>query len=197
MSTPAVPAVRAALAAALLALVAILAGCTGSDAVGGNGDGYRFVHKDETGSLIAKADRKAANQFSVKLLDGGEYKLGSDAGKVVLVNFWATWCGPCVVETPQLDLVYRDYKAKGLDIVGINTKDTEDAAKSFVTDKKISFPIAFDERAETALRLGNLPVQAMPFSVLIDRDGKVAAVYQGGLTYKDLEAPLGKLLQNQ
>jgi peroxiredoxin len=180
---------------ALVASVLALSACTGKDAVsqGANGS-FQFVSGTPLGKLYPQADRKPAGSFSGTLLDGGTTSLAADKGKVVVINFWATWCTPCRTETPQFDLVYRQVKSRGVQFLGIDTKDVKSSAKSFVADNDITFPIVFDEQGETALRLGNLPAAALPFTVLIDKQGKVAAVYIVRLAAKDLTRALDKLV---
>ena len=177
----------------LLALFAVSA-CTGSDAVDQNAGGnYRFHVGNPSGRTIAAADRKKAADFSGSLLAGGKYALTQDAGKVVVLNFWASWCGPCQVETPQFDLLHRKNKV-GVAFVGIDTKDIRGAAESFVSDHDITFPIVYDEPGEIALRLGNLPVMGLPLTVLIDKQRRVAAVYVGPQSPKDLQPVLTRLV---
>jgi len=183
------------LLAALTAAVVLLAGCTGSNAVDQSGGQYRFVSGTGAGHLIGASDRKPAGQFTGTLLKGGTYKLAAQRGKVVVVNFWATWCGPCTTETPQFDQVYRAYKDKGVTFVGIDTKETStSAAKAFVAHHHISYPIVSDEPGRTALELGKIPALSLPFTVLIDKRGRVAAVYLTVLTPKDLQPVLNKLI---
>jgi peroxiredoxin len=183
--------------AAVLAAVALLAtACTGKDAVDQTAAGqYRFVSGTGLGTTISVADRKTVPDFSSALLDGGSIKLSQDAGKVVVINFWATWCGPCTTETPQFDSVYRTYKDKGVAFLGVDTKETSrDAAKAFVKDNQISYPIAWDEQAQTAVALGKIPALSLPFTVLLDKHRRVAAVYLQTLTPKDLQPVLDRLL---
>src|SRR3954471_19633539 len=176
---------------ALLAAALVLSACTGSDAVDQTGGGtFKFGGATRLGDLYPQSHRKAAADFDGKLLDGGTFKLASTRGKVVVLNFWASWCGPCKTETPQFDLLYRQIKAKGVDFVGIDTKDVKSNAKSFIKNNDISYPIVFDEPGETALRLGNLPATALPFTVLLDQQGKVAAVYVIRLSAKDLQTAI-------
>lgn len=178
-----------AIAAALAALVALSA-CSGSDS-----KDYRFTGAQQVGKLIPVKDRKPAQNVGGSKLSGtGDYSLASDRGKVVVLNFWATWCSPCTVETPQLDNVYRAYRAKGVTIVGVDTKNfPRSSAQQFVQNYNITYPMVYDEKGEIALKLGNIPANGLPFSVLVDKHGRVAAVYITLLTPKDLEPVLNTL----
>lgn len=185
---------------ALLAALALVAtgsaGCTGKDAVDQSAGGqYRFVSGTSPGKTYPVPDRKKAGDFTGSLLDGGKLTLSKDAGKVVVINFWATWCPPCTVETPQFDTVYRAYRAKGVAFVGVDTKNSpRSLAQSFVTNNQISYPMVYDEQGETALRLGKIPSLALPFTVLVDKHQRVAGVYLNVMSPKDLEPLLDKLL---
>jgi thiol-disulfide isomerase/thioredoxin len=186
----------AKIGALLLAAILVLAACSGgSNAVVQGGGSYRFVSGTGKGALIAAGSRKSVGDVHGTLFNGGDYSLAAQAGKVVVINFWATWCGPCTTETPQFDLVYRQYQSKGVTFVGIDTKDgNRDAVKAFITDNKISYPIVYDEQGETAVELGKIPSQSLPFTVLIDKQQRVAAVYLGVLSPKDLTPVLDKLI---
>jgi len=180
---------------AVLAAVLTLAACAGKNAVDQSANGtFEFHSGTALGKLYPDADRKKAGTFTGTLLDGGTTSLAATAGKVVVLNFWAAWCGPCKTETPQFDLVYRKLKSRGVAFLGIDTKDVKGNAQSFVKDYDISYPIIYDEQGETALRLGDLPATALPFTVLIDKQGKVAAVYVVRLSAKDLIGALHTLL---
>lgn len=186
---------RLATAFAAVGVVGILAACTGKDAVGGNGDGFRFVSGTKFGTTYPAAQRKPAGNFSSGMLDGkGTYSLSQDRGKVVVINYWASWCGPCVTESPQFDLVYRDYKAKGVDFVGVDTKDARSKAQYFVKDNDISYTSVFDEQGQTAVELGKIPALSLPFTVLIDKQGRVAGVYLKPMAPKDIEPLLDQLI---
>lgn len=110
-----------------------------------------------------------------------------------MLNFWASWCPPCKIETPQLDSVYRQMKSAGVRFLSFDTKDDEGAAKSFVSQNNISFPVVYDQPGRVQLTLGNIPGY-LPFTVLIDRQGRVAAVYIQRLLPSDLQQPLRTLL---
>ncbi|HEU5267475.1 MAG TPA: TlpA disulfide reductase family protein [Jatrophihabitans sp.] len=173
----------------LLAAAAILlSACTGSNAVDQNPNGtFKFTSGTALGTLYPQADRKKAGDFTAPLLDGGKTSLATTKGKIVVLNYWASWCTPCRTETPQFDLLYRKIKNQGVEFLGIDTKDEKSDAEAFVKQNDISFPTVYDEQGETAIRLGNIPQTALPFTVLIDKQGKVAAVYKIALSAKDLQ----------
>src|SRR5436305_12234629 len=120
---------RFRLLAACAALLLTLAACSDS----GSGKDYQFTSATALGSLVPAKDRKPAENISGGLLSGGHASLKSSAGKVVVLNFWASWCPPCKVETPQLDLLYRQVHTKGVDFLGVDTKDLRTNAKYFVS----------------------------------------------------------------
>lgn len=184
------------LLAAVAAVLVVGAGCTGKDAVDQTaGNQFRFVGGTAKGKTYPIADRKPAGNFTEPLLDGkGSFSLDQQRGKVVVINFWATWCSPCQVETPQFDTVYRSYRDRGVQFVGIDTKDIRSKAQSFVSSNDISYPMVYDEAGETAVRLGKIPALALPFTVIVDKHGRVAVVYLNVLTPDDLEPLLNSLL---
>jgi peroxiredoxin len=185
-----------ALVAAVLA-AGLLAGCSGGkNAVDQNANSqFRYVAATQDGTLIAVAKRKPAGPVQGKLTTGGAFALRQDVGKVVLLNFFASWCGPCKVETPQLDAIYRQRKAAGLQLVGIDVKDPADGQlQSFLQKYQVSYPVVQDEEARTALQLGNVPLVGLPATVLIDKQGRVAAVYPKQVFPKDIDPVLDQLL---
>ncbi|MCW2496135.1 TlpA disulfide reductase family protein [Jatrophihabitans sp.] len=192
---PSVAAARVAVAGVLVTAALVVSGCTGSDAVSQSGGTYRFVSLNKIGTLLPAAKRQKIGTVTTSLLDGGTYSLASDLGKVVVVNFWATWCGPCTTETPQFDSVYREYKGKGVTFLGIDTKESNRSApRAFVKDNHISYPIAFDEQGETSVKLGKIPAISLPYTVILDKEQRVAAVYDGTVLPKDLTPVLDKLV---
>lgn len=109
--------------------------------------------------------------YSAKYLDGKPFDLASEKGNVVLLNVWATWCGPCRFETPELQALQSQYAAKGLKVIGVSVDEGEtEAVKTFVTEEKISYTIAVDPDG----RIANLvQTTVLPTSLLIDRGGKI------------------------
>jgi peroxiredoxin len=182
--------------AALLA-TGLLVGCTGGkDAVDQSGvKPYHYHGTNSMGSVITVADRKPAGPVAGSLIGGGSYALGQDRGKVVVLNFFASWCGPCQVETPQFDSVYRSRKDAGVQFVGLDVKDpSKSGSQAWLQAKNVSFPVVYDEPGKTAIQLGDVPLNALPATVLIDKQGRVAAVYAREVFAKDLEPVLNKLV---
>lgn len=173
---------RTAVAAVLGVLALGTSACTASkDAVDPvpNSE-FRFTDATPKGEVIPEPDRRTPGNVSGELLDGtGQYSLADDRGKVVVVNLWGAWCAPCKVETPQFQQVYLDTQADGVQFVGFDVKDTRDKAEAFVEDNQITYPMVYDQATKVALQLGNLPVAGLPLTVLVDKQGRVAAAYVG------------------
>lgn len=188
---------RAALVGLAVALALTASACTGgSGAVDQTaGTEFRFTDATEKGDVIPVADRRSPGDVGGELLDGsGTYSLTADAGKVVVINLWASWCGPCKVETPQFEQVYQQTKAEGVQFVGFDVKDNRQDAQAFVTDNQVTYPMVYDQPAKVVLQLGNLPVQGLPLTVVIDRQGKVAAAYVGLTQPSDLKPAIATLV---
>ena len=180
----------------VLATALLGSACSGgTDAVDQSAGGqYRYVGATPKGKTIAEAKRKPAGPATGRLLDGGGWTLNSLKGQVVVLNYWATWCAPCRIETPNLQKVYTAWKPKGVSFVGIDVKEANRSpVQAFVKDNAVTYPVVFDEGAKTALQIGHLPVQGLPNTVVIDKQGRVAAVYVGNVLPADLEPVLASL----
>ena len=118
---------------------------------------------------------KAAN-FTLKSRSGKNIKLSELRGQVVMLNFWASWCGPCRKEMPLLEKIHKKYKRLGFTLLGINVEENTSAAKKYLKDVKVSFPILFDKTNKTS-KLYN--VSAMPTTILIDRNGNKRFIHKG------------------
>ena len=186
----------------LLALLttALLTGCsTGPDAVDvNNGGEFRYVAATPAGEVIPEDQRASAPDFRGTLLDGGAFESGSLAGDVAVLNFWGSWCPPCRVETPQFSEVSEDYDGDGVQFLGINVKEPDKQfADAFVADKDIRFPSLFDPRGEVALAFRDYPANAIPSTIVLDRQSRVAAVYTGEVKQDDLRAVLDRVLAEE
>jgi len=182
--------------AALLGTASVLlAGCsTGTDAVDQAAGGeFRFVAGTGTGQTIAAADRKTAPDIAGPLLGGGNLDVGALRGRVLVLNFWASWCAPCRVESPEFDATYRATKARGVEFVGVAVKDDEQAAKEFVANKKISYPSLFDPNGKVTLRFRDFSPRGLPYTIVLDKQGRVAAVYVSPLIRADIEPVVTRL----
>jgi peroxiredoxin len=179
-----------------LAALAVLTGCsTGEGQVDvANGGEFRFVQGTPAGEVIPVDERAGAPEFSGTLLGGGEFESGELAGDVAVLNFCGSWCAPCRVETPQFQEVYDEVRDDGVQFLGLNVKDAEQLATAFVESKAITFPSLFDPTGETALAFRDYPATAIPSTIVLDRQSRVAAVYTGEVRQDDLRAVLDQVL---
>jgi len=126
-------------------------------------------------NLSATAISGAAPNFTLKSNSGKNIKLSELRGQVVLINFWASWCGPCRQEMPELNKLYSKYKKLGFTILGVNVEEDNTDALKIIKNDKISFPILFDSENKVS-RLYN--VTGMPTTVLIARDGTMRYLHR-------------------
>jgi peroxiredoxin len=125
----------------------------------------------------------AAPDFTLHTMNGPNLRLQEQRGRVVMVNFWATWCGPCRQEMPQLNRLYEKYHAAGFVLLGVNVDDDTRKAAEVAGKLGVTFPVLLDtDKAVSKL----YELSTMPSTVIIDRDGKVRYVHRGYLTgYED------------
>jgi thiol-disulfide isomerase/thioredoxin len=176
---------------------ALLSGCsTGSNAVDvNNGGDFRFVAGTPAGEVVAAGERKGAPAFSGTLLGGGDFSSAQLAGHVAVLNFWGSWCPPCRVETPQFQQVYSEVQGQGVQFLGLDVKETDPQfATAFVKEKGITYPSLYDPRGEVALAFRDYPANAIPSTIVLDRAGRVAAVYTGSVAEDDLRSVLTRLI---
>jgi len=119
---------------------------------------------------------QVAPDFALKSSSGENLRLSEYRGNVVMVNFWATWCGPCRQEMPLLDELYARYQRVGFSLLGVNIDDNASKAMTMVSELGVSFPVLFDSRKEVSKLY---EVEAMPVTVIIDREGTVRFVHYG------------------
>ena len=186
--------VRSVLTLALASLLA--AGCSSTDVDQTTpGSGYEFTGATAAGQVIEPPGRAAAPPFTGELLDGTAFDSASLTGDVAVINFWGSWCAPCRVETPDLQAVYTDVRDRGVQFLGVDVKDQRSLASAFMSDVGAQYPSLFDPRGEVALAFRSFPANVVPSTILLDREGRVAAVYTGVVTQDDLRSALDSLLQ--
>ncbi len=131
--------------------------------------------------------------FALPTLDGVTYRLSEQIGRVVVLNMWATWCGPCRAEMPDLDRLSRDLGPLGLSVVGISIDESLDVVRPFAERIGVSYPLALDD-GRMVERLGASGV--MPITYVLDRQGRLRVIAEGLVTYDDLSATLRALLDD-
>jgi len=124
----------------------------------------------------AETSKEKAPDFTLKSYAGSNQKLSEFRGQVVLLNFWASWCGPCRQEMPLLNNLYKKYKKLGFTVLGVNVEEDSNKARQIVKDVAIKFPVLFD----TQNKVSELyKVSAMPSTVIIDRSGNMRYLHKG------------------
>jgi peroxiredoxin len=143
-------------------------------------------------NVKAESDRKRAPDFTLKDVDGKPVKLSDYKGKVVLLNFWATWCGPCKIEIPWFMDFEQTYKDKNFAVLGVSLdEDGWDSVKPYIAQKKINYRVMIGTE-QVAQLYGE--VDSLPTTFMIDREGRVAAVHVGLVSKSDYIHDIVELL---
>lgn len=157
----------------MLALAVAACSSSGSSATGES----NFVGGTGEIAVVRPADRKPAPELSGKTVSGGQDSLAAHKGKVVVVNIWGSWCAPCIAEAANLVNVANADRAKGVQFLGINTRDLviSNAAR-FEKNHQVPYPSLFDPYGKLMLRFpkGSLNPQSIPATMVIDRQGRIA-----------------------
>jgi thiol-disulfide isomerase/thioredoxin len=171
-------------------LCVLLAACTSSstEAVG---DGAFVAGRGTQG--IPVAERAAAPELTAETLDGDSVSLAALDGPVV-VNFWASWCGPCIQEAPDLAEAYARYRDQGVHFIGVNVRDSPTNARRFEADLGIPYPSWYDDTGLIAQSFGGVGPGAMPSTIILDAEHRVAARLFGAVTFPTLRGYLDDLL---
>jgi len=133
---------------------------------------------------VGLEEGKRAPAFNITTLDGERLSLADLRGKVTLLNFWGTWCGPCRREMPEFQRVYAEWSARGFEILAIAFNDTEAAMSDFRDEFSLSFPLALDD---TGAINDSYAIQTRPSSYLLNKDGIIVARHFGVLSQAQLD----------
>jgi peroxiredoxin len=128
------------------------------------------------GSSAARLVQQPAPDFALRTFDGQNLRLSEHLGEVVLINFWATWCGPCRQEMPLLDELYAKYRRAGLVLLSVNIDEQQAPAIEMARTLNVTYPVLFDARKDVCRAYD---VGTMPLTVLVDREGVVRYVSEG------------------
>ena len=185
--------------AALLAAPLLLSGCAGTSGANASGAGDYEFGRLATGpdGLFAVADRRAVPPLAGQTLQGQPLDTATMKGKVVVLNFWADWCGPCRAEAPFLDEVATKTASAGVQFVGVNVKNDRDAALAFERVSGTPYPSLYDQPGALLLRFRKVVPQTPPSTMLIDRQGRLAGIFNGGVTTTELTGPVLALAAEQ
>ena len=150
--------------------------------------------RNQFGSVHPEAQRAHVSTFTVQGLNGDKWSLQDQRGKVVLVNFWATWCPPCRIETPALVDLHTNYAEQGFTVAGITMdEEPQDTVPAFVKKYGISYPILTPSDQLSLIDR----VEALPTSILIDKSGRIARTYVGLVTEIGLSDDIEALLSEK
>ena len=178
---------------AMLILLA-LSGC--AQTVHGTGPESGFVAGDGSTQLIAQSQRQKAVDLAGTTLDGKSLNIAVWRGSVVVVNLWASWCGPCRAEAVDLEQVHKQFLSKGVHFLGLNTRDGLAAAKAFTSRFITGYPSIQDQDGTLTLAFGNLGPAATPSTIILDRQGRVAARILGPITQGQLRSVVRAVLED-
>ncbi|HJT77487.1 TlpA disulfide reductase family protein [Streptomyces sp. Li-HN-5-11] len=169
---------RASLLTAGTAVAALTLSACGSGGTSGGSGNTNFITGADGIATVHKGDRKPAPDLSGRTIDGKQLDVASYKGKVVVLNVWGSWCSPCRAEAPNLVKVAKETAGKGVQFIGINTRDTStQPAIAFEKQYGVPYPSLYDPTGKLMLRFkkGTLNPQLIPTTIIVDRDGKIAA----------------------
>ena len=182
------------LAVALLGFLLAIQGCAPSvqDTGGSSQEGSSTT--GPKGSELAPAPEigRLAPDFTLVDLEGNQVSLSDFRGKTVFVNFWASWCPPCRAEMPEIEAVYQEYKDRGVVVIGVDIRETEDVVRQFVEQGGYSWIFILDATGAVS---NDYRITAIPTSFFIDKDGIIQVVAIGAMTKRAMETKLAEAMR--
>jgi cytochrome c biogenesis protein CcmG/thiol:disulfide interchange protein DsbE len=184
----------------IAAVAAVGAGVLAVPLLLGVGDDRSATHTDAAASADHRADdgcklegRPKLEAFTVKDMNGAEVRLADFTGKAILLNYWATWCGPCKIEIPAFNELYEQYKDQGFVILGVSTDDDPDTLRQYAKEMKMNYPVLVGRDNEALLDAFG-PVWGLPTTFFIGRNGGVCGKHMGPATKERFEQEIKALL---
>lgn len=159
--------------------------------------GFMFLRLEPNKSeTVAVGSDKKAPDFTLKTTDGKIVKLSDYKGKGVIVNFWATWCGPCRAEIPDMVELQKEYEGKGFSFIGIALSDEDEKVKAFVAEQKMNYPVGLGSQ-ELAMSYGKFTkegeIRGIPTSFVINAKGEIIDYFIGGRDRATFSAAIQKI----
>jgi thiol-disulfide isomerase/thioredoxin len=153
---------------------------------------WMLTHSNGVAAALDRRKTPVAPSFALKsLLGPGSIKLATYGGRVIVVNFWASWCGPCHAETPALNHAWQHWKSHLVTFIGVDTRDAKADGRSFAHGVHISYPVGYDGSERTARTYG---VGALPATFVISPRGRVVARFLGAVSAEKLSAAIARTL---
>lgn len=148
--------------------------------------------EEKSGKATSTATREPANlDLTVKDMHGAAVRLADYKGKVIVLNFWATWCGPCQTEIPALVQTYAEYKDKGVVVLGISIDDTAETLRAYAPQKNMTYPVLL---MQDDIDQAYGPIVGVPITFVIGRDGTISRKHFGPVTKEQVEQDIKALL---
>ncbi|WP_329622791.1 TlpA family protein disulfide reductase [Streptomyces sp. NBC_01255] len=193
---------RTLLAVGVLSAALTLSACSGdSNGKSGGGGNTNFVTNTGGISTAAKGERATPGKLAGETLDGKQLDVADLKGNVVVLNAWGSWCAPCRAEAPHFAKVAKDLEGKGVEFVGLNTRDpNKQPAIAFEEDYGVPYPSLYDPQGKLILfgfPKGTLSLQGIPSTVVLDKEGKIAARSLMALDEEKLRSMIEPLLKEK
>ena len=180
----------------LLCFAVTVSGCGNAGGASSIESESGFVGGDGSIIVVEPAQRAPAPDVRATTLDGDTFDLVDYRGQTVVMNVWASWCAPCRAEAPELQEVWEEEQDKGVQFVGLNTRDSTVAAQGFVESMGLTFPSIFDPDGQVQLQFSDsLPPQAIPSTLVIDGSGRVAARILGKVSAATLRGVIDEVAE--